>query len=337
MDYWAETMQDDCYLIAADGWVAETHRVREEVNSGKRKGEMKDKGWACDLVPKPLIVARYFAKEQSDIDALQAQLETANASLDELAEEHGGDEGVLKDVSTKADAQGAYTQALVALWNQEGRLACAAYSVLIETAITQAAHLRALSDRHWLSALKNSKGKLTLKAVNDRLSRIPPGEERSALSEYLDADKKQKEAAREARKRFAAVESGFRDRLTEDPLPEGFRDLWVAVRYLAQLDDQAELKAKLKAAEDALDRLAYEKYPHLTEVEVKTLVVDDKWMARLAAAVHGELNRVSQTLTGRIRELAERYAAPLPKLTDEVEALAARVDEHLKKMGASWT
>ncbi len=21
MDYWAETMQDDCYLIAADGWV----------------------------------------------------------------------------------------------------------------------------------------------------------------------------------------------------------------------------------------------------------------------------------------------------------------------------
>ena len=48
------------------------------------------------------------------------------------------------------------------------------------------------------------------------------------------------------------------------------------------------------------------------------------------------MDRVSQTLTGRIRELAERYATPLPKLTDEVETLAARVDEHLKKMGASW-
>jgi len=33
---------------------------------------------------------------------------------------------------------------------------------------------------------------------------------------------------------------------------------------------------------------------------------------------------------------AERYAVPLPKLTDDVATLAARVDEHLKKMGAVW-
>ena len=31
-----------------------------------------------------------------------------------------------------------------------------------------------------------------------------------------------------------------------------------------------------------------------------------------------------QTLTGRIRELAERYATPLPELTDEVAALPRR-------------
>ncbi|CAN5191024.1 hypothetical protein BH23VER1_BH23VER1_17460 [soil metagenome] len=30
MDYWAETMQDDVYLIAADGWVAETSRIIEK-------------------------------------------------------------------------------------------------------------------------------------------------------------------------------------------------------------------------------------------------------------------------------------------------------------------
>ena len=83
-----------------------------------------------------------------------------------------------------------------------------------------------------------------------------------------------------------------------------------------------------------MDKKIDAKYPKLTEAEIKTLVVDDKWMARLSAAVQGELDRVSQTLTGRIRELAERYATPLPKLTDEVETLAARVEEHLKKMGA---
>ena len=66
-------------------------------------------------------------------------------------------------------------------------------------------------------------------------------------------------------------------------------------------------------------------------------VVDDKWIATLATAVLGELDRVSQTLTVRIRELAERYESPLPQIVDEVDALSAKVDEHLKKMGVSWT
>ena len=74
----------------------------------------------------------------------------------------------------------------------------------------------------------------------------------------------------------------------------------------------------------------------LTEDEIKSLVVDDKWLNSLAIAVQGELDRVSQTLTGRIRQLAGRYAAPLPQLSTEVETLAARVDQHLAKMGAVW-
>lgn len=42
----------------------------------------------------------------------------------------------------------------------------------------------------------------------------------------------------------------------------------------------------------------------------------------------------AQTVTGRIRELAERYGETFPQITDEVGALAARVEEHLKRMGA---
>ncbi len=78
------------------------------------------------------------------------------------------------------------------------------------------------------------------------------------------------------------------------------------------------------------------KYEQLTEADIKTLVVDDKWVATLATAVQGELDRVSQTLTGRIRELAERYESPLPQIVGEVAALSAKVDEHLKKMGVTW-
>ena len=71
MDYWAETMQDDAYLIAADGWVAVPARIVETDKKGKRR----DKGWACDLIPKPLIVARYFAQKQAALEAKQAELE----------------------------------------------------------------------------------------------------------------------------------------------------------------------------------------------------------------------------------------------------------------------
>lgn len=106
--------------------------------------------------------------------------------------------------------------------------------------------------------------------------------------------------------------------------------------YAALLDQQADAKAKLKAAQDDLQAKLDAKYPMLTEDEIETLVVDDKWLSVIAAAVQGELDRVSQTLTGRIRQLAERYATPLPQLTDDVATLAARVDEHLKKMGAVW-
>ena len=63
----------------------------------------------------------------------------------------------------------------------------------------------------------------------------------------------------------------------------------------------------------------------LQEVRVGTL---DRWLSTLEAAVQGELDRVSQTLTGRLSELAERYTTSLPILNIELSVLAARVDEH---------
>lgn len=230
MDYWAETMQDDAYLIAADGWVAVPARVIET----DKKGKSKDKGWACDLIPKPLIVAHYFAAEQAALEVKQAEQEAATAALVELEEEHGGEEGCL----------GA-------------------------------------------------------------LDKIAKGEVNARLKE-IKGDKEAK------------------------------NEIAVLKRWLDLSEQETTLKRAIKDQDAALDALAYTKYPELTEAEIKTLVVDDKWMARLSAAVKGELDRVSQTLTGRIRELAERYATPLPKLTEEVETLSARVGEHLKKMGASW-
>jgi type I restriction enzyme M protein len=78
MDYWSTTMQDDVYLIAADGWKAVPYRIIEK---NKKTGKERDKGWACDLLPKPLIVARYFANEQGTLESRQEDLETVTATF----------------------------------------------------------------------------------------------------------------------------------------------------------------------------------------------------------------------------------------------------------------
>ena len=70
MDYWAETMQDDAYLIAAEGWVkgAQPREIVQVKNKDNKlvwaephdytKGRRRFKS---DLVPAPILVARYFA------------------------------------------------------------------------------------------------------------------------------------------------------------------------------------------------------------------------------------------------------------------------------------
>jgi type I restriction enzyme M protein len=250
MDYWAEAMQDDAYLIAADGWVkgAQPREIVQVKNKDNKlawpeahdylKGRRRFKS---DLAPASILVARYFASERDAIEVLDNQLATLEQQLDEMREENNGEEGLLVEVI-------------------EG---------------------------------EGDKEKITGKAVQGRLKEI--GED------PLYADER------------AALEA-----------------------YAALLERQTVAKAKRKAAQDDLDKKIDAKYLMLTEAEIKALVVDDKWMARLSADAQGELDRVSQTLTARIRELAERYATPLPMLVDEVERLAARVDEHLSRMGAVW-
>lgn len=336
MNFWAETMQDDCYLIAADGWVAETYPIMEEIKSGKKKGEMKEKGWACDLVPKQYIVARYFADELSQLEGFQSELDTVTAELGELSEEFGGDEGILKDVSSQGDAKTAYTEAIVSLWNDADKSACARYSALLDTAQEKADHLRTLGDSHWFSGLKNKKVAITLKVVKDRLAATNDAEEQQKLQAYLDADSAGKDATKSAKALLADVEAKFTKQLATQPLPENLADLNACVSFLNLLAMQSELKSKIKELDEKIDALAFAKYPELSVEEIKVLVVDDKWLAAIETAVNDEIDRVSQTLAVRIRELADRYAQTLPELESEVDELAKRVKGHLENMGAQW-
>ena len=242
MTYWTETMQDDVYLVTGDGWqeAGKLRRMAEdESNKSKEKpdlviGKLKLK---ADLISPELVLRRYFAKEQGEIETLKAIAEAFTAQIDELSEEHSGEEGLLAEVS-------------------DG-------------------------------------GKINKGVVTTRLAQIrndnDASDERIVLEKYFDL-----------------------------------------------VEKEAEAGHKVKNAQQALDTTVAEKYNALPQSEVITLVVDDKWLSALTAAVHIELDRISQTLTGRIKELAERYASPLPQQTQTVTELAARVDTHMQKMGFVW-
>lgn len=106
--------------------------------------------------------------------------------------------------------------------------------------------------------------------------------------------------------------------------------------WLDLSERESDLKARLKQADAELDAKALALYPKLSEVEIKALVVDDKWLATLEAALHGEMDSISQALTQRVKELTERYETSMPAMTTRVSELEARVNGHLEKLGFLW-
>ena len=111
----------------------------------------------------------------------------------------------------------------------------------------------------------------------------------------------------------------------------------VLMQELTQLFEQQDtLKKTLKTKETELEIACLKKYEDLTEAEIKTLVIDKKWLNTLSQNIQSEIDAISQRLTARIKELGERYDATLNAVTTQTEELESKVATHLKKMGLIW-
>jgi type I restriction enzyme M protein len=116
------------------------------------------------------------------------------------------------------------------------------------------------------------------------------------------------------------------------------KESYVLMQKLKQLfDKDTELKKSIKAQAIDLDKKTLEQYSLLTEAEVKKLVVEDKWVASMEASIQQEIDAISQRLTTRIKELAERYGDTLTALDAESKGLENKVAAHLQKMGLVWS
>ena len=118
--------------------------------------------------------------------------------------------------------------------------------------------------------------------------------------------------------------------------PESDEERESLTRCLALIETEWEASEAVSEAQAALDEKVLARYGKLTEAEIKTLVVEDKWLASLRAAMGGEVQWLTQQLAGRVKQLEERYAQPLPRLEREVTDLTAKVKTYLKQMGELW-
>jgi type I restriction enzyme M protein len=107
-------------------------------------------------------------------------------------------------------------------------------------------------------------------------------------------------------------------------------------KYKKLMEDEADIQVKIKSAKSELEEKVMLQYPKLSIPEIKELVIDKKWMFSIESRIKTEMDNISHRLTQRIKELAERYETPLPKLASEVDELTKKVESHLKQMNFKW-
>nr|WP_308221337.1 type I restriction-modification system subunit M [Gordonia alkaliphila] len=242
MTYWHDTMHDDVYLVMADGWL-NAAKPRKTIEDKERKlsetpdlvvgsGRSATK-YKMDLIPPALIVARYFADEQTAIDNLTAAAEKATRTVEEYVEEHAVEDGLLAD---------------------------------------------AMDD-----------DKITKALVTARLKAIKTAGD-----------------------------------------PDEIKTLQHATKLY---NTEAAAKKAVKEAQVELDLATLKKYGDLTEEDVKTLVLDDKWRTTVVHRVSDEVEALTLDLVARIQQLGERYAETVGDLDTELVNLEAKVAGHLAAMG----
>jgi type I restriction enzyme M protein len=108
-------------------------------------------------------------------------------------------------------------------------------------------------------------------------------------------------------------------------------------QLLNLFEEEAESKKNYKEAEAELNHQVLKQYPKLSLVEIQQLVIEDKWLNTIRQTILAEVDSISQALAQRIKELGERYDAPLPILDQDVTTLTNKVNAHLAKMGLVWS
>ena len=93
-----------------------------------------------------------------------------------------------------------------------------------------------------------------------------------------------------------------------------------------------ELKSKTKSLDERIE----EQYSKLTEKEIKDLLVDKKWMARINNDIKDAVDSEINNIAAKLVEISKRYETTLSQLEEKAENSRNDVRNALERMGYSW-
>lgn len=321
LNYWNAKLQDDVYTIKVAGYDV-ARELEYEYGQKKKKDEngkivkdengdavMEDdttkvKSFEGALIPKEIIESEFFADKLSYLNSLIEQSATIGGELDEMIEEESGEEGLLKEVlNDKGDGipKANLNKRLKELDDKK--------SSPIVDALTSLVSLFADGNTAKMEKIISEMPELEIYELRNKNGKIGKAKLQSAV----------KVASQEAK------------------VPELFIDEYNAlIKYHTKLDEKEAVDKEIKTARAKLDDLIVAKYAVLTDEEIKYLLFEKKWMAKLNQDVSDEVEQVLNNLSSRVLLIARRYEHTLSEIEEKTSKSRAAVMSALERMGYKW-
>ena len=305
MSYWNTVMADDVYMIVQDGYKAireievMTKTSTKKKKDGTEETKTTETGWDGKLVPKELVIEKFFSDEQKAIAEIEAIIEMEKAEIEEIIE-NAEEDSAVNDVLTD---KGKLNKTLLKrklddirsnIVNDEIEALLALQSSAISNKKDVEAFIRA--NPLCKNAVTNN-GTITAASIKARIAEIR--ETADILESYADD--------------YAALST-----------------LWEKQTII---DEKGDIAKNFKAV---LDTKVREQYGKLMDDQCLELLLECKWYRNLVSGVFSLYKAVSHHIADRVTELADCYDRTMPELVSEVSELESRVKNHLERMGFTW-
>lgn len=313
LNYWNEKLQDDIYIIKASGYEA-GREIEREYGKKKVKDEQgveievddknKFKSFEGLLIPRTIIEKEYFKDKLDIIETMNLEISRLDEKMNEIFEENTGDEGLLIEVlNNKGDS---------------------------------------ITKTNLNNRLKELEAKKVSKDVENltKMIEVFDTKEQEQMEEiFKSSTSLANYELRNANGKFGKgkMNTGLKIAQESAKIPEVYKDEYELLISYKDLMDKKDEKNKIqKERVKDLDEKVVEKYGDLQLEEIKDLLFNKKWMARLQADIEDAIDQKINNLASRLVDISRRYESTLSELEEEADNSRLEVKKALERMGYSW-